>query len=38
MIGQLAGGGTLILRIDSAATLPAPNTDVWSYGVTYPFR
>jgi hypothetical protein len=35
MVGQLASGGTLSLRIDSAAALPAPNTDVWAYGVSY---
>ena len=33
--GQLASGGTLKLRIDSAQTLAAPNTDVWAYGVSY---
>jgi ADYC domain/Pentapeptide repeats (8 copies) len=31
----LSNGATLKLRIDSAATLPAPNADVWSYGVSY---
>jgi hypothetical protein len=35
MNGQLASGGTLKLRIDSALTLAAPNTDVWAYGVSY---
>jgi hypothetical protein len=33
--GQLAGGGTMSLRIDSASTLAAPHTDVWTYGVSY---
>jgi hypothetical protein len=35
MTATLSNGGTLLLRIDSAATLPAPNTDVWTYGVSY---
>ncbi|HTE55021.1 MAG TPA: ADYC domain-containing protein [Kofleriaceae bacterium] len=35
MNGQLAGGGTLSMRIDSASVLPAPSTDVWAYGVSY---
>jgi hypothetical protein len=35
MKGTLSSGGTLDLRIDSATTLPAPNTDVWAYTVRY---
>jgi ADYC domain-containing protein len=35
LVGLLANGDTLPLRIDSAATLPSPNTDVWAYGVSY---
>ncbi|HTE50867.1 MAG TPA: ADYC domain-containing protein [Kofleriaceae bacterium] len=35
MNGTLSSGGTLVLRIDSATTLAAPNTDVWAYGVSY---
>ena len=35
MNGTLSNGGALVLRIDSATTLPAPNTDVWAYGVSY---
>jgi hypothetical protein len=35
MGGTLSNGGSLALRIDSAATLPAPNSDVWAYGVSY---
>ena len=33
--GTLSNGSTLLLRVDSAVTLPAPNTDVWAYGVSY---
>jgi hypothetical protein len=33
--GLLSNGGTLDLRIDTAATLPAPNNDVWTYTVRY---
>src|SRR5689334_207588 len=32
---SLSNGATLKLRIDSAATLAAPNADLWSYGVSY---
>jgi hypothetical protein len=35
MTGTLSNGGTLVLRVDSAATLPAPNSDVWAYTVRY---
>jgi hypothetical protein len=35
MKGTLSSGGTLDLRVDSAATLPAPNSDVWAYTVRY---
>jgi hypothetical protein len=35
MTGQLTGGGTLNLRVDSAVTLAAPSSDVWAYGVSY---
>ena len=35
MTGTLSNGGTLTLRIDSAQVLPAPNNDVWAYGVSY---
>jgi hypothetical protein len=35
MRGELDGGGTLAIRIDSAATLAAPNADVWAYGVSF---
>ncbi|HKE18455.1 MAG TPA: ADYC domain-containing protein [Kofleriaceae bacterium] len=35
MVGTLSDGSTLDLRIDSAATLPAPNSDVWAYAVRY---
>jgi ADYC domain/Pentapeptide repeats (8 copies) len=35
MTAALSNGASLSLRIDSAATLAAPNTDVWSYGVSY---
>jgi uncharacterized protein YjbI with pentapeptide repeats len=34
--GELGGGGgTLLIRVDSATTLPAPNADVWAYGLSY---
>jgi ADYC domain len=33
--GQLDSGSTIDLRIDAAATLPAPNSDVWAYTVRY---
>jgi hypothetical protein len=35
MTGTLSNGGTLVLRIDSATTLAAPNDDVWAYTVRY---
>src|SRR6266545_1393343 len=35
MNGGLDNGGTLVVRVDSAATLPAPNADVWAYGLSY---
>jgi hypothetical protein len=35
MNGQLATGGTLQLRIDSAAALTGANTDVWAYRISY---
>ncbi len=35
MAGQLSDGGTLPLRIDSAASLAAPSSDVWAYGVSF---
>jgi hypothetical protein len=31
----LSTGGTVTLRIDAASALAAPNTDVWSYGISY---
>jgi hypothetical protein len=33
--GSLADGSTVKLKIADAATLAAPNADVWAYGVTY---
>ncbi len=35
MIGTLSNGSTLSLRINTAQTLAAPNTDVWAYSVSY---
>ncbi|MDQ3369238.1 MAG: ADYC domain-containing protein [Myxococcota bacterium] len=35
LVATLSSGATLKLRIDSASTLAAPNTNVWSYGITY---
>lgn len=35
MTGTLSDGSSLTLRIDSAAALASPNTDVWAYGVKY---
>ena len=35
MNGILSNGGSLLLRIDSAITLPGANSDVWAYGVSY---
>ena len=33
--GQLSSGSSLPLRIDGAETLPAPNSDVWAYEVSF---
>jgi hypothetical protein len=33
--GTLSDGTVLQMRVDSAATLPAPDSDVWEYGVSY---
>jgi hypothetical protein len=33
--GNLSDGSELDMRIDSATTLPSPNTDVWAFGVSY---
>jgi hypothetical protein len=33
--GTLSNGSAMTLRIDSATTGAAPNTDVWMYGVSY---
>jgi hypothetical protein len=33
--GTLSSGALLTLRIDSAVALASPNTDTWSYGVSY---
>ncbi|HTE50868.1 MAG TPA: ADYC domain-containing protein, partial [Kofleriaceae bacterium] len=35
MNGLLSTGATLPMRIDLATLLPAPNNDVWAYGVSY---
>jgi hypothetical protein len=35
MTGTLTSGASVSLRIDSASLLPAPNNDVWAYGVSY---
>jgi len=35
MNATLSNGGTLVLRVDAAALLPAPNNDVWAYTVRY---
>jgi ADYC domain len=35
MTGNLSNGGTITMRIDAAQTLPAPNSDVWAYRVSY---
>jgi ADYC domain len=35
MTGTLTSGGAVSLRVDSAQLLPAPNNDVWAYGMSY---
>jgi hypothetical protein len=35
LVGLLSSGDELPLRIDSADKLPAPNKDVWAYGVSF---
>jgi hypothetical protein len=35
LTGTMSNGGAVKLRVDNAATLPAPNTDVWAYGVSF---
>ena len=35
MTGTLTSGATVGLRVDSAQLLPAPNNDVWAYGMSY---
>ncbi len=35
LTGTLSSGGTLPMRIESAAKLPGDNKDVWAYGVSY---
>lgn len=36
LTGILDDGAALQLRVDSATALPAPNADVWAYGISYP--
>ena len=33
--GVISNGASLPMRVDAAATLPAPNDDVWAYAVSY---
>jgi hypothetical protein len=33
--GVVSSGASLPMRVDAAATLPAPNGDVWAYAVSY---
>ena len=33
--GVVSNGASLPMRVDAAATLPAPNADVWAYAVSY---
>jgi hypothetical protein len=33
--GVVSNGASLPMRVDAAATLPAPNDDVWAYEVSY---
>jgi hypothetical protein len=35
MVGNLAGGGSLDLRIDDADAMSLPHDDVWAYAVSY---
>jgi hypothetical protein len=35
MEGELAGGGTRLMRIDAATVLPEPNSDVWAYAISF---
>jgi hypothetical protein len=35
MTGTLTSGASVALRVDSAQTLAAPNSDMWAYGVSY---